>query len=145
MYIKPIPLGVNPLKDEDRQPIMKIVSGDRMVVGTKLSIVIDNTEVPATPDNSTVEFKLAENQFTDTLWTGTWNDGVEQTHGCLTGMVEVTVPKRIADDLRRGSYSFSIVVSTKTRMNPTTQLRGTILVEYAPTSPINEIPYRRNG
>lgn len=145
MYIKPIPLGVNPLKDEDRQPIMKIVSGDSMVVGTKLSIVIDNTEVPATPDNSTVEFKLAENQFADTLWTGTWNDGVEQTHGCLPGMVEVTVPRRIADDLRRGSYSFSIVVSTKTRMNPTTQLRGTILVEYAPTSPINEIPYRSNG
>lgn len=145
MYIKPIPLGVNPLKDDDRQPVMKVVSGDRVVIGTKLSITIDDKEVPATPENSYVEFKLAENQFADTIWTGTWYDGVEPTHGCMPGMVEVVVPNRVAGDLRRGSYAFSLVVATKLRTHATTQLRGTLLVEYAPTSPINEIPYRRNG
>ena len=60
------PPGCNPLRDEDRMPVLKVISGDTWVVDADL-VAADGG--PASPKNSHVEFVLAENQFSPPICT----------------------------------------------------------------------------
>lgn len=139
MYVKPQPIGVNQPNDEDRTPVFHAVSGDSFELATKV-MVPPSFDSPADPDNSRIEFKLSENRFAPTIWTGTWHDGVSESDG----LVHVKIPQTVMSSLRRGSYAFSLKVSTKTGLSTRTVMTGNILVEYEPTSPIKDIPYRRS-
>ena len=136
--IKPVPPGVNPLRSEDRMPVLKVVSGDTWVVDARL-VAADCG--PASPENSHVEFVLSENQFSPPIWTGEWMSGVypDEYHA---GLVHIRIPREITKALRRGSYMFSLRVSDMMRYAYDTQLSGNFLVEYMPTSDQHSIPYR---
>ena len=141
MYVAPV--GTNPPSDEDRQPIVRYVSGDTLNITTRLAL-IDGTA--ATPTNSRVSVYLAETRFdenADALWSGSWNDGIVEVGGAgNSGLVRVEVPDHIADALKRGSYALAVTVSDRFGRQVHTPLRATILVEYEPGSPEHEIPYR---
>lgn len=132
------PPGVNPLRDEDRMPVMRVVSGDSWQVDARLAAADGG---PATPKNSHVEFVLSENQFSPALWTGEWGRGV-LPDGNSPGLVHVAIPRDVTKALRRGSYMFSMRVSDLMKYSFSTQLKGNFLVEYLPTSDQHSIPYR---
>ena len=132
------PPGCNPLRDEDRKPILKVVSGDSWIVDADL-VAADGG--PASPENSYVEFVLAENQFSPPIWTGEWFSGILPDEH-RRGLVHVCIPREITKTLRRGSYMFSMRVGDRMRFAFSTQLAGNFLVEYMPTSDQHSIPYR---
>ena len=132
------PPGCNPLRDEDRMTVMKVISRDTWKIDAEL-IAADFG--PASPKNSHVEFVLSENQFSPPIWTGTWNNGVVQDEN-RPGLVHVIIPREVTRALRRGSYMFSIRVSDLMMYSFSTQLVGNLLVEYMPTSDQRSIPYR---
>lgn len=132
------PPGCNPLRREDRMPVLKVVSGDTWVVDAKL-VAADGG--PARPANSHVEFVLAENQFSPPIWTGEWANGILPDEN-KAGLAHVMIPREVTKALRRGSYMFSIRVSDLMRYSFSTQLKGNFLVEYMPTSDQRSIPYR---
>ena len=132
------PPGVTPLNNEDRKPIMRVVSGDTWVVSAEF---VAEDGGPANPDNSVVEFVLAENQFSPPIWTGGWFEGVFPDKN-RPGLAHVNLPRSVTKTLRRGSYMFSARVGNRTRFSFSTQLVGYFLVEYMPTSDQHSIPYR---
>lgn len=132
------PPGCNPLSDEDRMPVVKVVSGDTWTISAELFAANGG---PAAPDNSHVEFVLAENQFSPPIWTGEWLSGVLPDEN-RPGLVHVNIPRDVTKTLRRGSYMFSMRVSDRMRYSFSTQLEGYFLVEYMPTSDQHSIPYR---
>lgn len=132
------PPGCNPLRDEDRMPILRVVSGDTWVVDAD---IVAPDGGPASPNNCCVEFVLSENQFSPPMWTGKWMSGIvpdENRHG----LVHVKIPREITRTIRRGSYMFSMRVSDMMHYEYSTQLAGNFLVEYLPTSDQHSIPYR---
>ena len=132
------PPGCSPLRDGDRMPVLKAVSGDTWVVDAELCAADGG---PASPGNSYVEFVLAENQFSPPIWTGTWMSGVLPDAN-RAGLVHVMIPRVVTKALRRGSYMFSMRVSDRMKYFFDTQLKGNFLVEYMPTSDQHSIPYR---
>jgi len=141
VYIKPLPIGTNPPLDEDRMPIWRAYGGDDLQLTTRIA---KRDGTPAQPSNSRVKFELAETRFSRTpLWTAEWNDGIEevdpQDH---PGLVRVQIPQSIENTLRRGGYSFSMTVSDLFGRETTTVMIGNLLIEYEPTSPQHDIPYR---
>jgi hypothetical protein len=143
MFLKVEPIGTNILDDEDRMPIWKVVSGDDWLLTIKLTVP-GQPRTPATPDNSKVTFVVAEDRFSTTpIYTAHWDDGVncaDKTHG----LVSIRIPDAITQTLRRGAYAFSVTVSDQFNRNKATVIKGTIQVEYEPTSPQHNIPYRRD-
>jgi len=97
-----------------------------------------------TSDNSRLTFNLAENRFSFVpIWAGTWLDGIEEVDRANhPGLVKVRIPDSIGDTLRRGAYSFSLEVSDEFGKESVVPVIGTLLVEYEPTSPQHDIPYR---
>jgi len=141
MYIKPRPVGTNPPLETDRQPIWRATSGEDLSFTTRVHL---KQGAPVDTQNSRLIFKLAENRFHfDAIWQGEWNDGIEevdrQNH---PGLIKVRVPDDIGDQLRRGAYSFSLEVSDQFGRETVVPVVGTLLVEYEPTSPQHDIPYR---
>ena len=52
MYIKPIPVGVNPPLDEDRMAVWRATSGDDLFMTTRLTLLDGTT--PVSPENSKI-------------------------------------------------------------------------------------------
>lgn len=132
------PAGCNPIGENGRMPVVKVVSGDSWEIRAE---VVASDGSPATPSNSFVEFVLSENQFSPALWTGTWNSGIIPYEN-RKGFVRIVIPHDFTKTLRRGSYQFSLRVADRMRHYFNTQLAGHFLVEYMPTSDQHSIPYR---
>ena len=132
------PPGCNPLRHEDRKPILRVVSGDTWVVDAEL-VAPDGG--PASPGNCCVEFVRSENQFSPPMWTGKWMSGIVPDEN-RRGLVHVKIPREITRTVRGGSYMFSMRVSDMMHYEYSTQLVGNFLVEYLPTSDQHSIPYR---
>ena len=142
MYLEPLPSGLNPLSDADRQPIWHVTSGDEMLLTTKLSVP-GHPEMAATPQNSRAVFSLAETQFDrHPIWSCDWHDGIVQAIGRL-GLVTIRIPETITERLRRGSYRFAVSVADAFGRHRETVLSGTLLLEYSPGGPQHSIPYSR--
>jgi hypothetical protein len=125
-----------------KQFVWQVQSGDQNTLTVRLTLRDGVT--PATPDNSLVSFNLAETQFDpQTIWTGNWLDGVTEKVPA-SGVVNITVPSRIMDRLRRGGYMFSIKVSDKQGNGAYTPLNGGMLVEYTVGGPQHDIPYKHD-
>lgn len=142
MYLEAKPLGVNPPRPEDRIPIWQVTSGDDWMLTTR--ITLPNSTTPATPDNSRVSFVLTETRFTDTpIWTAEWLIGIQPVDLLNhPGLISIRIPDTISAALRRGAYAFSLTVADAFGRHLTTSLKGTLQVEYEPTSPQHDIPYR---
>ena len=141
-YIKPQPIGVTPPIAEDAMPLWRAESGDKLTLQSPIKLLDGTT--PATPANSILTFVLAENRFDQiALWTGTWHNGIRevdpQNH---PGLIEVFIPPEIGNRLRRGVYNFSMNVTDRLGQNPYVTLIGSLLVEYEPSSPEHNIPYK---
>lgn len=140
MDIKFEPQGVKIPKEYHRMPIWKVYSGDTVAIMGKFYI---GASVPVTYENSILEFSMSDQRFSnDPVWTGTWRDGIELVAPEHPGLVRIKLPDDISADLRRGSYIFSLRIADKATGVITTGLEGMIEVEYAPSSPIKDIPYR---
>ena len=133
------PCGVSPALAEDRMPVVRVVNGDSWAV--EADARIPGTGEPARPDNSRVSFVLSENRFTDPIWTGTWYDGVVPDEH-VPGLVRIRVPEEVSSSLRRGVYAFSMAVKGALDGRTETQLSGHFEVDYEPSSPVRDIPYR---
>lgn len=139
-YVKIQPPGVLPLRDEDRQPVIKVISGDTWVVDVNLFNPANPSE-PATPENTVVRIALAETQFENPIWAGTWYSGVMPDTN-RKGLCHIRIPRRVTKALRRGSYLFSLRASDLLQTTVTTEIQGSFLVEYTPTSDQHSIPYK---
>lgn len=144
MYFESSPIGVNPPDNEKKQPVWKVTSGDEWFITTRVYLPVEFV-IPATPTNSRVTFKLAQDRFSDKpIWTGVWGDTIEEVNPQEhPGLIIIRIPDEISSRLRRGSYAFSLTVSDVFGRRTTTVLSGSLLVEYEPTSPNHDIPYRR--
>lgn len=145
MFLRTQPLGVNPPHAEQRMPVWQVTSGDDWQLSVRLTTPW-NSAIPAQPENSRVVFALAQDRFSETpIWTGHWNDGIVEADPVNhPGLVSVRIPDTVAATLRRGQYVFSITVADNFGQHKTTVLAGAMLVEYEATSPIHDIPYRRD-
>lgn len=140
MYIKPQPVGVNPIRKEDRMPLIKVINGDSWKID--LTAYNPSDYSPATPENTDVVFSIAENRFsTEMFWVGTWENGITEDDN-RPGLVHINVPNEISGSLRRGVYSFSFSVSDKNGTVKKTETIGNIQVEYENNSDTHSIPYR---
>jgi len=141
MYIKPEPIGTTPALDEDRMHIWRAVNGDELWLTTR---VVLPTGIAVSPDNSKLEFVLAETRFHFTaLWTGGWRDGIEEVDPeDHPGLVKIKIPNEVGDTLRRGAYFFSMSVSNRFGKDTYTPIIGSLLIEYEPSSPEHDIPYK---
>jgi len=139
-FVRPV-TGVDPPLREDQQCIVRVLSGDEIVLS---SFVALKDGAPVTPQNSHLYFALAENQFEPTpLWSGEWRKGIEEAAaGVKPGAIKITVPDAIASTLRRGSYSFALTVEDVYHQGRYTALQGTLLMEYSPASPNHSVSYK---
>ena len=143
MFIKPNPPGCNKPLECDRMHIVKVVSGDAWKVDAKL--VNPSNGMPANYRNTCVKFVLSENKFNHfPIWVGEWSKGVFEDK-VVPGLVHVIVPEDVAGSLRRGTYAFSIAVTDIDGLNKQTQLSGYFEVEYEPSAPVHDIPYRTDA
>ena len=139
-YVDPNPVGVTPPSDHDRQPIQKLVGGDSLAFET---IVQLDDGTAATESNSKLTFVLSNQRFAkDPIWTGDWYVGIVPVGGATPGRVRIQVPDSITAALLRGSYIYSLLLTDRLNNNRRTIMTGTLLVEYEPTSPQHEIPYK---
>jgi len=140
-YIKPQPMGVTPPVAEDGIPLWKAVSGDKLVLRSPITLL---NGTPVNPGNSVLTFVLTENRFDQlALWTGVWRDGIAEVDPVNhPGLVEVSIPQDLANRLRRGIYNFSLTVTGRLGQDPAVTLKGSLLMEYEPSSPEHNIPYK---
>lgn len=146
MFLKPIPFTNKPRKHH-RQNIIKVINGDTWVITTKVRLPSidfnpDTVEfVPASKDNSVIEFILTENRFSKKpIWKAGWEEVRVDTN--TPGLIHIQIPETISSKLRRGTYAFSLKVTNLDTQVEETQLIGHLQVEYEPTSDIHDIPYR---
>jgi hypothetical protein len=146
MFLPIRPIGVNTPNPDDHMPIWQVINGDDWSLNTRVYIPPALT-TPATPDNSRVIFVLAQDRFSKTpIWTARWLDGIlEADKVNHPGLIIVRIPDDITSTLRRGAYAFSMTVADSFGRHTVTVLTGTIQVEYEPTSPLHNIPYRRDS
>jgi hypothetical protein len=136
-FINPAPIGVSPPLDSDRKPIYRVYAGDEIRLETKVQLH-DGTH--ATPENSIACFELRDQRFeTDVVFEGSWRAGIELLDNDI---VEILIPQSVADTVRRGSFLFGMTISDVHGNRRRTVFTGTLLVEYAPTSPHHDIPYK---
>jgi len=141
MYIKP-QIGVNVPLAEDRLPLWRAVAGDALYITTFVTLRDGTTK--ATPENSKLAFKIANTRFSKTpLWAGSWRDGIEEINPAHPGLITIKIPDSVSNSLRRGSYAFSLLVANRFGKDSYTAVKGTLLIEYEPTSPgEHDIPYK---
>ena len=134
--IKAYPIGINwPDCSQASNPVPIMVNGDDLTFTTKADI----GGVPCTPINSMVRFVLSAQKFSSVpIWEGDWNDGVTLENG----LIKIKVPDRIANNLRRGSFVYSMTASDQLEEVTKTILTGSFIVDYEPTSPTHDIPYQ---
>lgn len=135
------PQGIN-IPGGTRRTI-KCVSGDTLMF-TAMTYM-PSTREPATKkdiDEGKVSIRIAvsETRFCPVMWSGSAADGWIVPDEYRKGLVHITVPRTLMNMLRRGSYCFSLVVDDGVVRE--TQLTGNFQVEYEPTGPVNDIPYR---
>lgn len=135
-FVNPAPIGVNPPFNSDRRPIYRGYVGDDIVLSTKVML---DSSTAATPDNSILYFELQDQRFeTDVVWSAQWRTGIEPVS---QGIIEIKIPQAVSDTLRRGSYLFSLRVQNIHSNRTRTVMTGSLLMEYAATSPHHDIPY----
>ena len=139
-YIKIQPPGVVPVLDEDRQSVIKVISGDTWTVNVNLFNPRNPVE-PATPDNTLIRVVLSETQFEDPIWVGSWYAGVYPDL-VRKDLCQIRIPREVTKNLRRGSYLFSLRASDLLMTSYTTEVQGSFLVEYTPSSDQHSIPYK---
>ena len=136
-FVNPDPIGVNPPTDGDRRPIYNAYVGDEITLRTQV-VLGDGT--PATPENSILAFILTDQRFEPCeIWAGSWRNGAELLD---SGLVEVKIPREVSETLRRGSFLFGMTVEDLHGNARRTVMAGSLLVEYAPTAPHHDIPYK---
>jgi len=123
-----------------RKRILRVTSGDTWTFSTRL-FHPESDRIPATPENTLVEIALADTQFDKPLWSGGWHSGITPDPS-VCGLVHIQVPNNLTKNLRRGSYVFSVRVSDLLKTCFKTELEGSFLVEYRPTSEQHSIPYK---
>ncbi len=135
------PVGVTPLLDSERRAIITAFTGDEIVLRVRAR-TLDG--VPVSPMNSTLIFALADQRFSPVAeWTGRWHEGIELVPGDPAGdLVEIRIPDTVSSSLRRGSFTFALLVANKLGAQRRTLANGDLLLEYAPTSPLHSIPYK---
>lgn len=133
------PTGVFVDTTIDRKPIVRVTGGDTWTLSANL--VEPKSMEPAAPENSVVEFIVSETQFDKPLWVGSWYCGVSVDSN-RRDLHWIKIPDSVTKSLRRGSYMFSLRVSDPLRTTTLTEVVGSFLVEYAPTSDIHDVPYK---
>ena len=141
-FAYPYPVGVNIPLASETQPIRKVQNGERLTFRARASWAAG---VPATPHNSILRFVLGVELFDSRpVWTGVWGNGILPVD--LSGdMVEVTVPDSVSATLRRGSFIYALRMTDRLGANAKVLVRGSLLVEYDPTSPCHDVPYDDHG
>jgi len=123
--------------------LIKCVSGDSLTFTA--TVVVPSTREPLKHDDLgkvKVFVAVAENRFNPVIWAGSIEDGWIVLDEYRNGLVHITVPRTVMSVLRRGAYSFSVVVDDGIVRE--TQLTGNFQIEYEPTGSINDIPYRND-
>lgn len=135
------PQGVN-IPGGSRR-IIKCVSGDTLTFTTM--VYVPSTREPVcvadiSEGKVQLHIAVAETRFSPIIWVGSASDGWIVLDKYRRGLVHITVPRTVMNTLRRGSYCFSVVSDDGVVRE--TQPTGNFQIEYEPTGPTNDIPYR---
>lgn len=143
MFIRINPQGVNKPSRHERMALEQVISGDAWVIKTRVKLPWNKQW--ATPDNCFMEFALAQDRFSkEPLYEAMWDSGIESIDEVnLPGLIKIEIPEHITHTLRRGQYTFSLAISDMDESKRATIMTGDLLVEYEPTSPVHDIPYRK--
>jgi len=140
MIIKFDPQGVPIPKPEQRQAIWHAYNGDTIMFEGRFTLKNGD---PIDYDNCILTFTVRDRRFNnDTIWIGRWRSSIELISSEHLGLIRVRIPDSISEELRRGSYIFSLLCVDKATGIRETKMEGMLQIEYAPTSPTRDIPYR---
>lgn len=121
-----------------RDRVITTICGDDVA----FTVIANIYGEPANPDNSIVRASLSDTKFSPLpWWQGGWHCGAELISNGTVGLVKITIPHSVSDNLRQGSYSLSVSVSDKLGCTSTTVATGSLNVEYSGTSPHKSVPY----
>lgn len=141
MIIKFDPQGSGVPMPEQRLPVYQAYNGDTIVFEGRFMM---KSGTAINYDNSILTFTLRDHRFNrETLWVGSWRNGIELVSVEHPGLIRVRIPDTISAALRRGSYIFSLLIVDKESGIRETRMEGMLQIEYAPTSPTHDIPYRQ--
>ena len=121
--------------------LIKCVSGDTL--SFTATVLVPSTHEPVGRDDLDrvkIYVAVAENRFNPVLWAGSADGGWIVIDEHRRGLARITIPRTVMSVLRRGAYSFSVVVDDGVVRE--TQVTGNFQIEYEPTGSINDIPYR---
>lgn len=131
--------------------LFRCIQGDTWEFEFRLKDPSDK-RLPIDRDRSIAVFRISDNRFSRALWTGTWGSGIgesaskyDSSGAPSKGTVRVRVPASVTSRIRRGTYAFSMKVSDLLLENSSTQVSGSIQVEYEPASENRDIPYRMDA
>ncbi|MFC1453609.1 hypothetical protein ACFLQL_00325 [Verrucomicrobiota bacterium] len=98
----------------------------------------------ATLSNSLIDCTIRDQRFAEEIiWHGDLDEGITFVDEVsFPGLINIKLPDTVTTNLRRGSYIFSIMVADKTTHERKVAMEGMIMIEYASTSDIRDIPYR---
>jgi hypothetical protein len=119
-------------------PIIRATCGNVITLCFTAAFPNEGTLLPG----DALAFTLSQNRFTcptDAIWTAALGQGLELDTQ-VPGLVHVTIPSDVSGALRRGAYMFSAVATRGADVF--TVASGYVQIEYAPTSPLHDIPYR---
>ena len=123
-----------------RQAIWRAYNGDTITFEGRFTL---KNNVPINYDNCILTFVMRDQRFElEPIWTGSWRNGIELISPEHPGLCRVKIPDTISASLRRGSYIFSLLVVDKESGVRETRMEGMLEIDYAPTSPSHDIPYR---
>lgn len=121
--------------------VLRAVVGEQISISTRLRLPDGQ---PATRENSSLCFALAENVGGTTLLTLSWNDPEVQRVDD-EGLVCFTLPTSRTDTLRRGDYAISVMLMDSNRRQERVSWQATLQLTYATTSPHKSVPYAQPG
>lgn len=144
MNVRNDPPGVPTPAPLGRNDVLRYCSGDTMRVRMRIYLP---SGLPATPDNSVVDAVLVNQLFdarADSLWIGAWDAGVLQVDSVNhPGLVDITIPHTVSDELRRGQYMLGVRTTTSRGAHETVATPAVhILVDYSPVGSTHNIPYK---
>ena len=131
------PYGVNPKKGDVQKTMHEFYQGDTITFKIP-AVFADGTKAT---ENTDTMFTLVDKRFhhTPIIWQGRVGNGLTYP---IDGVVEVVVPKSISDVLRRGSFLYSLRISTSLDTITHTAEEGSILIEYGADAPNPTLGYR---
>ncbi len=126
------PNGVSPIKSSDRQAVIRAYVGDTVSIVFRIPDEVDPV----------LKFAMRNNVFSpETVYEAELDDEP------VGNLIQVVIESEDTAALRRGSYVFALTAESESGEYEPLRIRtlatGTLILDYSPSSPHRDVPYRR--